>query len=440
MRVLLIDPVNTAHARNARSRKKARRGIGYPGLGLYTVAALTPPDAEVEVVDESVEEIDEGFVPDLVGISVQAPVAPRAYELSARFRNMGVPVALGGIHVTLNPEEAAEHADTIVCGEAELTWPRLIEDLRQGRIAPVYEANGAADLDASPRPRRDLMRLDAHTPSVVQASKGCPFDCEFCSLAACSDQKPRFRSIDRIVEEIRTLPRDPILFIDDNLYANRDFAKRLFRALAPLKRQWVGESTWHIALDDEVLGLARDSGCAGLFVGFDSINQQYMIRKVPPTGDPEAKYVQAIRNLVEKEIACVAAFVFGLDSDDTTVFERSLNVVREGGAHLVNLSVLVPYPGTPVFHRLEREGRITEWDWSKYVSPNVCFEPKNMSAEELHEGTLWAQREFFSLGHVVKSAVRTCLQLGWGRGMMALRLNLAQRRNYPYGTFGAGQV
>jgi hypothetical protein len=162
-----------------------------------------------------------------------------------------------------------------------------------------------------------------------------------------------------------------------------------------------------------------------------------MVRKVPGAGDPEETYVKAIRNIVGRGIACVAAFVFGLDGDDATVFERTLNVIRGGGANLACFSVLVPYPGTPVFRRLEQEGRITEWDWSKYVSPNVCFEPKRMSAAALYEGTLWAQKEFLSLGSVIKTAARTGLQLGWARGLMALTLNLAQRRNWPFGTFGA---
>jgi radical SAM superfamily enzyme YgiQ (UPF0313 family) len=438
--MLLIDPVTTSRTLQVETRRKLRRGIGYPGLGLYTVAALTPPDIEVKVIDESVEEIGDDFRPDLVGISVQTPTAPYAYELSARYRATGTPVVLGGIHVSLNPDEAAEHADAIVIGEAELTWPTLIEDFRRGTLDRSYCANELADLDASPPPRRDLMRLDDYQiPCVVQASKGCPFGCEFCSLHAYVGHRPRFRRIDRVIEEIRALPDgNAVLFTDDNIYANRKFARQLFGALAPLKRNWVAESTWHIAFDDETLTLARDAGCVGLFVGFDSINQQHMIRKVPGHGDPEEIYVQAIRNIVKKGVACVAAFVFGLDSDDTTVFERSFNVARSGGANLVNFSVLIPYPGTPLFKRLDQEGRITERDWSKYISPNVCFEPKCMSAADLYEGTLWAQKEFFSLRHVIKTAVRTSRQLGWGMGLLALKLNLAQRSNWGRGSGNGG--
>lgn len=435
MRLLLIDPVTTAKSLAVESRRKLRRGIGYPGLGLFTVAALTPRDVEVRVVDESVEDIGDDFAPDLVGISVQAPTAPYAYELSAQYRGRGVPVVLGGIHVSLNADEAVEQADAIVVGEAELTWPRLMEDFRAGRLDRVYRAERLADLDASPPPRRDLMRLDDYQiPQVVQASKGCPFGCEFCSLYAYVGYPPRFRRIDRVVEEIRGLPGDAVLFADDNIYASKDYAKRLFRALVPLKKRWVAESTWHIAFDDEALTLAQKSGCAGLFIGFDSINGQRVIRKIPRTGDPQEIYVQAIRNIVGKRMAVVGAFVFGFDNDDSDVFARCLDVVRRGGANLVNFSVLVPYPGTPVFERLKQEGRITEWDWSKYISPNVCFEPKRMSSAELHEGTLWAQREFFSLGHVIKNAVLTSQKLGWGRGLLSLKLNLAQRRNWGKGS------
>jgi radical SAM superfamily enzyme YgiQ (UPF0313 family) len=435
MRLLLIDPVTTAKSLPAETRRRLRQGIGYPGLGLFTVAALTPRDFEIKVVDESVQDIGDGFDPDLVGISVQAPTAPYAYELSARYRGRGVPVVLGGIHVSLNPDEAVEHSDAIVIGEAELTWPKLIEDFRRGKLGTVYRAEELADLDASPPPRRDLMRLDDYQiPHVVQASKGCPFGCEFCSLYAYVGYRPRFRRIDRVIDEIRALPGDNVLFADDNIYASKEYARQLFRALAPLRKSWVAESTWHIAFDDETLTLAKQSGCAGLFIGFDSINQQPMIRKVPRSGDTQGTYTQALRNIVNKGMAAVAAFVFGLDNDDTSVFAKSFEVVRDGGASLVNFSVLVPYPGTPVFERFKQEGRISEWDWSKYISPNVCFEPKQMSAAELYEGTFWAQREFFALPHVIKTAVRTSRQLGWGRGLLALKLNLAQRRNWGKGS------
>ena len=392
------------------------------------------------VVDEATRPISASARPDLVGISVQAPTSPRCYELAARIRRSGIPVVLGGIHVTLNPGEAAKHADAIVVGEAEATWPQVVRDAMNGGLAPRYDAPGPVPLDSSPPPRRDLMPHSRRTPTVMQATKGCPFDCEFCSLAAVGHRRLRRRTVQRVVDEIRTLPGDPILFVDDNLYADRAYAQQLFEALIPLRRRWVGEATWHLAFDEELLHLTRASGCAGLFVGFDSINQQHRIRKVPSNGSPESTYVEAMRRIVGAGVGVVAAFVFGLDADDSSVFERSLHVIREGGAHMVNLSVLVPYPGTPIFRRLVAEGRITEWDWGKYVSPHVCFEPKGMTASELREGTLWAQKEFFALPRLVRAAARTTHELGWGRGLLALRLNLAQRSNWPHGTFGAGEV
>jgi radical SAM superfamily enzyme YgiQ (UPF0313 family) len=337
----------------------------------------------------------------------------------------------------LNPEEARGHADTIVTGEAELTWQNLLEDFRHGAMRAEYRAQGLADVDASPIPRRDLLRQgDYQIPHVVQASKGCPFGCEFCSLYAYLGHTPRFRRIDRVVEEIRGIPGDAVLFADDNIYARKQYACDLFRALETVEKRWIAESTWHIAFDDEVLTRAKASGCAGLFIGFDSINFQTNIRKVPRSGSVEETYVEAIQRILDKRIAVVAAFVFGLDSDDPSVFERSFEVVRKGGANLVNFSVLVPYPGTPVFHRLKREGRITEWDWAKYISPCVCFEPKQMTVEELTDGTRWAQQQFYSLAHVMKNAVRASLQLGWGMGLLSLRLNWAQRCNWGQGSAG----
>lgn len=435
MNILLIDPVTTAKTLPVEDRQKLRRGIGYPGIGLITVAALTPLHFNIRIIDESVEEIDFDAKSDLVGISVQAPTAPYVYELSSHYRSKGIPVVLGGIHVSLNPEEAQSHADSLVIGEAELTWSRLLQDFEQGKLKDRYYAGALADLNTSPQPRYDLLHNESYQiPGVVQASKGCPFGCEFCSLHTYVGHIPRFKNVEKVIDEIRTLSQDRILFADDNIYSNKTYTKKLFQALYPLKKRWVAESTWHLAYDEDILELAKQSGCAGLFIGFDSVNEQRMMKKVPSSGNPENTFIKAIQNIQKKGIAVVAAFVFGLDNDDESVFERSLQVALKGGANLVNFSVLVPYPGTPVFHRLKREGRITEWDWSKYISPNVCFEPTNMTAEKLLEGTLWAQKEFYSLSNIVKISYHAARKLGWAMGLLSLKLNLAQRRNWGKGS------
>jgi radical SAM superfamily enzyme YgiQ (UPF0313 family) len=435
MNILLIDPVTTAKSLLVGERQKLRKGIGYPGIGLITVAALTPPRFNVRVIDESVEEIDMDSPPDLVGISVQAPTAPYVYELSSHFRSKGIPVILGGIHASLNPEEAQSHADSLAIGEAELTWPQILQDFERGQLKKRYCAGTLADLDMSPRPRYDLLQNENYQiPGVVQASKGCPFGCEFCSLHAYVGHTPHYRKVEKVVDDISAVLQDKILFADDNIYANKQYTKNLFQALYPLKKRWVAESTWHIAYDEEVLTLAKESGCAGLFIGFDSINKQRMMKKVPSSGNTKEIYVKAIQNIQKKGIAVVAAFVFGLDNDDLSVFERSLQVALKGGANLVNFSVLVPYPGTPLFHRLNRESRITERDWSKYISPNVCFEPKNMTAKQLYEGTIWAQKEFYSLSNIVKISFHAARKLGWAMGLLSLKLSLAQRRNWGKGS------
>lgn len=439
MDLLLIDPVTTARTVPLGTRRSLRRGIGYPGLGLVTVAALTPPDVRVRVIDEAVEEIDPAAAPGLVGITVQAPAAPRAYALADGFRSRGVPVVLGGIHASLNPQEAAAHADAVVIGEAELTWPRLIDDFRRGRLQAVYRAGGLADLYASPRPRRDLLRArDYRLPQVVQFSRGCPWGCEFCSLHAYLGGTPRFRTVARVVEEIRALPGREILFADDNIYADPPRTIELLRALVPLRRRWVAETTWHIAGDAEALALARRASCAGLFVGFDAINEQRLIRKAPP--DAERVYVEAMRAIRAAGIPVVAAFVFGLDNDDATVFERSLEVAEDGGAALVNFSALVPYPGTPVYRRLEAEGRIVERDWARYISPNVCFRPARMSAAELRAGVMRAQRRFYAGGGIARRALGATLRFGWGAGLVSLALNVSQRRNWGQGSVANREV
>ena len=440
MRILLIDPVTTARTVGIDRRVKLRKGIGYPGIGLATVAALTPPGIDVRVIDESVEEIDLDSRYDLVGIAVQAPTAPYAHELASRFRARGTPVVLGGIHVSLNPEEALPHADALVIGEAELTWSGLLEDFERGHLEKIYRAPSLADLDRSPIPRRDLLHAQRYRiANVVQSSKGCPYRCEFCSLNVYVGYPVRLRSVPRVLDEIRSLAGDQFLFADDNLYADREHAAALLHALLPMGKRWVAETTWHIAFDEEVLQLARRGGCVGLFVGFDSINRQTKIAKVPPEGDVQATYIQAIRNIRRHGIPVVAAFVFGLDNDDTTVFERSLGVVQRGGADLVNFSTLIPYPGTPIFNRLKSEGRITDWDWSHYISPNVCFRPNRMTAEELQEGVTRAQREFYATENLLCRALQAFHRFGWAVGLLSGGLNLAQKRNWGKGSSASRQ-
>lgn len=404
--------------------------MGYLGLGLCTVAALTPDEIEVQVVDEAVEEVDLDDRPDLVGIAVIAPTAPHAYQLAARFRRGGVPVVLGGIHATLNPEEALAHADAVVVGEAELTWPLLLDDFSRGSLGRLYRADRLADFKSSPLPRRELLERDRYRlPGVIQTSKGCQHGCEFCSLPPVVGLKPRHRRVEDVVDEIRRLPDKTICFIDENIYSDRRFTADLLRRMLPLNRRWIAECTWHIARDDEVLSLARQSGCLGLFIGFDSVNQQHQLGKVPRVSDVERRYIQAIRSVHEQGIAVMAGFVFGLDSDDVSVFERSLRVILEGRADLANFNVALPYPGTPLFNRLSAEGRIIEWDWSKYLNPNVCFEPKRMTVEQLQEGIAWAWREIYSTPNMVKTAIRSVLKLGWAAGLISLMANLALKRD-----------
>jgi radical SAM superfamily enzyme YgiQ (UPF0313 family) len=435
MRLLLIDPVTTAETVAVTERTRLRKGIGYPGLGLLTVAALTPPGIDIRYIDESVEDIDFEYRPDMVGITVQAPTAPYVYKLASRFRKAGVTVVLGGIHVSLNAEEALPHADAVVVGEAELTWSSLINDYRNGQLKKIYHAGALADLDNSPVPRRTLLKTDRYRiPYLVQASKGCPYGCDFCSLHAYVGHTPRYRPISSVIDEVAAMPSDSFLFADDNLYSDDGYTKSLLRNLVPLNKRWAAEATWHIAYDNETLKLARQSGCIGLFVGFDSINNKQTLKKVPGNGKAEEIYVNAIKNILDHGIAVVAAFVFGLDDDDESVFERSLRVVLDGGANLVNFSSLVPYPGTPVHHQLQMENRIIDYDWSKYISPNVCFIPRNMSPDKLIEGVRWAQREFYSYRNILKISLQATRRLGWGMGLFAMRLNLAQRKNWGKGS------
>jgi radical SAM superfamily enzyme YgiQ (UPF0313 family) len=360
--------------------------------------------------------------------------------LASTYRKQGIPVILGGIHVTMNPDEAMPRADAVVIGEAELTWPRLIQDFRRSSLQKIYRADTLADFKSTPLPRRELLKHKKYRiPWVVQASKGCQYECEFCALPPYAGSKPRYRNVEDVIDEIAQLPGKTILFADDNIYSSREFAAELFNQLIPLRKRWVAESTWHIAFDEEVLSLAAKSGCIGLFIGLDSVNRQHKMRKIPRVNDIEGHHIRAVHRVREKGIVVMAGFVFGLDNDDTTVFSRSLRVILESGADVAHFNALTPYPGTPIFNRLSKEGRIIKWDWSKYHTPNVCFEPKNMSVEQLKAGTLWAQNKFFSRRNILRTSFSTVRKLGWAKGLITLGLNFSLKEGARKEAARAGQ-
>lgn len=397
-----------------------------PPMALPVLASLAPGDAKVHLVDENVEPIDVAEPADLVAISCLTASAPRGYEIAARFRARGVPVVIGGIHASALPEEALQHADAVVVGEAESVWARVLGDFAAGRPQQMYRVQEPPQLKDLPIPRRDLLRADRYlTVNLVQTARGCPHGCTFCSVSSIFGRRYRFRPIAEVVEEIRSLQSHSVAFVDDNIVARPSRAKELFEAVLPLKLQWVAQADLSVAADEELLKLMARSGCVALFVGLDSLSPASLATasKRPNIG---VDYELAIADIHRRGIDIIGSFVFGLDPDERDVFRQTLEFterVKLGAAHF---TILTPFPGTALRRQLEQEGRITSLDWSLYTMGQVVYRPQNMTATELEQGRLYAYGRFYSLPSILW---RTSVwRAGMRRWLLRVLVNLSYRR------------
>ena len=398
-------------------------GIKFPYLSLTTLAALTPQELEVRIIDENVEAVDFDSRPDLVAISLLTPLALRGYEIADRFRSRGVPVVVGGVHATMMPEEARQHADAVVIGEGEFLWPEVVADFLKGGLQPYYRTDRRAPLNALPLPRRDLLHRGAYLfQNTLQTTRGCPNDCDFCSVTSFYGNTYRFRPVAEVLQEIGTLKGNLIFFVDDNIIGSKTYARELFEGLKPLKKRWVSQATLHIAREEQLLTLARDSGCLGLFVGFESLNQEIL----NDLGKPfyrVAQYETAIRRFQEQGIGIQGSFIFGHDHDPPDVFSRVVRFCNRNRLEAVLFSLLTPFPGTRVFQRLLQENRILHFDWEKYDMNHVVFRPKGMEPEALEKGFFEAYKSVYSGYSLMKRLLKP------GRSLLLFGpMNLSMRR------------
>lgn len=423
LRIVLISPRGPLYRHRTGIWKKSLR---YMPLTLTTLAALIPADlaAEVTLVDEGIADIDLEYEADLVGISAITGSAPRSYELADFFRRRGLPVVLGGVHPTLMPGEAARHADSVVVGYAEETWPQLLRDFAAGRMAACYRQRpdfSLAHAGSVPTPRRDLLPGHLYTTKhTVEATRGCIHQCEFCVVPTAWGG-PLQRPVGDVVAEIRQLGSRQVLFLDLNLIADINYAKELFTALVPLNITWGGLATMNIAWDDELLDLAARSGCRGLLLGFESLSAGSLAETHKPFNSRH-DYYTVVRRLHERKIAIMACFVFGFDSDNRDTFAETVDFIVTAGMDLPRYAILTPFPATPLFQRLKQEGRILTEDWSLYDGQHVVFQPRQLSVAELLRGTEWAWKQTYSFRSMARRLLNARVQLP-----LAIPANLGYR-------------
>jgi radical SAM superfamily enzyme YgiQ (UPF0313 family) len=375
-----------------------------PPLGLAAVAAVTPERVHVSITDENLEDIDYEKDVDLVGITASTPQALRAYEIADKFRGRGIKVALGGLHPSALPEEALQHADIVVVGQAEGIWEKVMADVERGESQKVYVNSNPTSLEDVPIPRKDLFTKYEHgylTANVVQTTRGCPFNCSFCVVTSFFGRAFHHRRVEDVVEEVKSVTGDFVFFVDDNITVNQDYARLLFESLIPLGKKWVSQASIDVAKDDELLSLASRSGCIALFIGFETLSQDGL-REIGKTVNKRVDYKDAIARIRSHGIGVYGAFVLGLDIDTKDVFEKILEFAINNRLEAANFAILTPHPGTRLRAKLEKQNRIIHSDWSKYDGGNVAFKPKLMSPEELQEGHDRMKQQFYSFSSIIK--------------------------------------
>jgi radical SAM superfamily enzyme YgiQ (UPF0313 family) len=394
MIIQLLSPAGEIH----RSKTGIfKRSLRYAPLTLTTLAAMVPEElnAEVTIQDEGVEPFDLDFSADLVGITAITGTALRAYSIADRLRARGQTVVLGGVHPTLLPEEAAEHADAIVTGYAERAWPELLRDFAAGRLQSRYHYPTGRVLSV-PIARRELLKKNRYaTVNSIEATRGCPHNCEFCVVPTAWHGIYAHRPVDEVVAELRTFERRHALFIDLSPVEDVEYAKALYRAMIPLKIRWLGLATTRLAEDLELLSLAARSGCKGVLIGFESINQD-TLNGTHKHFHAAGRYGEYVQRLHDHGIGIQACFVFGFDDEDESVFARTVEFVDRTRIDLPRYAVATPFPGTPLYRRLEAQGRLLHRNWSLYDVEHVVFEPRLMTAERLQEGLQWSWEQSYS--------------------------------------------
>jgi radical SAM superfamily enzyme YgiQ (UPF0313 family) len=396
LRIALISPKGPLYRHRGGIFTQTLR---YMPLTLPTLAALVPPelDATITCHDEGIGDVPLDLEADLVGMTVITGTSRRAYELAAGFRGRGIPVVLGGPHVTLVPDDAQPHADSVVVGYAEDEWPRLLRDFAAGRMQPRYSQSPDLQLTGMPLPDRSVLpRWRYVTSNVFEATRGCIHNCSFCVVPAAWGRKPYQKPVPAIVEDIRRQRARQAIFIDLNLIADREYAARLFEGLLPLSIQWYGLATTLLADDIPLLDLAAASGCRGLLMGLESISAGNLRSSSKSFNKPES-FARVVQRLHERRIALQGCFVFGLDEDGPDVFEKTARFAIEAGIDLPRFAVVTPFPGTELHRRLDAEGRIFTRNWELYDGQHVVFQPARMTVEQLQRGTEAAWKSAYSL-------------------------------------------
>lgn len=376
-------------------------------LPAATIAGLTPPDVQIAFYDDRLELIPFDEPTDLVAISVETYTARRAYQIASEYRKRKIPVVMGGFHATLVPDEVARYAEAVVVGEAELLWARVIDDARHGKLAKFYRSTSRPSLEGL-KTDRSILRGKRYLPiGLVEAGRGCHFKCEFCAVQSVFNATQTRRPVDRIISEIQSLKdqRKLFFFVDDNITSNIEQAKEFLRALVTCNIRWVSQSSINAAHDEEFLELLSRSGCMGVLIGFESTNPQNLKEMNKSFNTMQGGFSKAIKNLRRFSIRVYGTFIFGYDHDTPECFDTAVAFAKENSLYIAAFNHLTPFPGTPLYRRLQEQGRLLYDAWwldERYSYNQIPFRPARMDPEELRLACLDARRKFYSLGSIFR--------------------------------------
>ena len=376
-----------------------------PPLGLLTIVNILRDEHKVVLENENVQEINYDE-PDLVGISITVDVLPRAIVIAERFRKKGCIVVAGGIHITTAADTIPKDCFDVLCmGAAEGTWPQIVKDYTEGNLKRVYKCRGNLCSRDIVSPAYDTLQKDKYLYcNVIHTSRGCPFRCDFCYNSG-ADQPFLNREIDDVIKEIKAVDSKHIMFIDDNFVGNKKWTCEFLEAIKPMKIKWNAAVSINAAFDGHLLDLMKESGCQGLFIGFESINTD-SIAGVHKIQNHRDNYEKAIHEIHKRGIMINASFVFGLDGDTKDTFKATLDWIVKNRIETVTSHILTPYPGTALYNRLRGEERIITDDLSLYNTAHVVFKPKNMTEQELADGYLWIYRQIYSFKNILRRMPR----------------------------------
>jgi radical SAM superfamily enzyme YgiQ (UPF0313 family) len=439
--LLLINPrnsmVNITNKKNYWNRYRV-----WKPLGLLVLAGLTPREWEITVVDENVDIPDYVRLPrpDLVGITAFTSQSPRAYDVAALFRGLGVPVVMGGIHASMCPKEAAGRVDAVVTGEAESVWAQVLADAARGALRPLY-AGGQEGMEKTPLARHDLLAT-GYQLGAIQTSRGCPLNCSFCSVSTFNGRTYRRRSIEDVVAEFKLIREKLVLVVDDNLIGTRQDhiarAKDLFRAMieADLGKQWICQATINMADDEELLQLAQRAGCAGVFIGFESATEEGLIELHKKYNiQKERDFGASVRRIQQHGICVAGSFIMGLDVDRPGIGLQIAATADRYDVDILNTMVLTPLPGTDLWKRMEEQGRIVadqfpeDWKWYTLTLPVGRY--RHLSMDEIMSELDSCTRRFYSLKRILRRVGRN---LSWKQHpILVLVGNLTYRSNHRRG-------